>query len=243
MGRSGRKPVRRPTLHHNARASTRRTRPSGTLPLLTSRAYCRGSRPGRRSVARNASGGLTSELLVTPVPARGACGGRCDNREFSRRCSFRLDRCSLNVPLHTTQPRFFPVDAALRLASAVAGAVAAEVFEEDRVAHASAASGTDEIAVFLRPLSDAKAAAHMLEHLRHERHVVHRALAVQRREDLRGGTYLDEIARAEGPCLSGAHRTSLSVRRRQSASANGVTIATTVGRLRDYVRRRRRPKA
>ena len=55
-----------------------------------------------------------------------------------------------------------------------------------------------------------------------------RRVGVEGLEDLRGGAHLYEIAGAQGACLRSAHLTLLSVRERQSASANDATIATTV---------------
>jgi hypothetical protein len=116
-----------------------------------------------------------------------------------------LSLCRSVMLVHESQPGLLPVEATLRLTSAVAGAVAAKVLQKDGVAHASAPSRPDEIADLLRPLSDSEATAHMLEHLRHERDAIDRSVAIERREDLRSRAHLDEIAGAQGSCLGSTH--------------------------------------
>ena len=76
----------------------------------------------------------------------------------------------------------------------MAGAVTAEILEIDGAFHPSAARLGDGVADLLDTPADGEAAPHVLEHLRHEGNGLEPPVHVQRRENLRGRSNLDQIA-------------------------------------------------
>jgi hypothetical protein len=82
------------------------------------------------------------------------------------------------------------------------GAVAAEIFEIHRAFQPSAARLRDGVADLLDTLANGEAAPHVLEHLGHEGNGLEPPVCVQRRENLRRRSNLDQFAGTQSAFVS-----------------------------------------
>jgi len=91
---------------------------------------------------------------------------------------------SVDCIVDASQPRTLPEDEAVSLATTVRRAVAAHVFEVDRVLHSPQAGLIDGIASLVGSPEDPELLAAVLQHLRHEGQAVDRTGTVEACQDL-----------------------------------------------------------
>ena len=101
--------------------------------------------------------------------------------------------------VHAAKPRLLPIELAAGLAAAMARPVAAKIVEIHGPVDAPAPARGDRVADLVDAAAHRVAPACVADHLRHERHPVEAALAVERREDLGRGLDFDHVARPQRP--------------------------------------------
>lgn len=95
------------------------------------------------------------------------------------------------------EPCFLPEDQAPRLAIAVPGTIAADIFQMHGMQHAAAADPVGRIARFVGAPEHTKLFSAELKHLRHEGEFLQSSMAVQRGKNLFSATHLHTIRCSE----------------------------------------------
>jgi hypothetical protein len=98
----------------------------------------------------------------------------------------------------TAKPTRLPEDAAISLATTVAGSVAPQIAEQHGVWHFEAAAEMHRVADAVSAVLDDEALSAKLEHLRHERQPVHSAPSVKSGQDLSRTLHLDKLTATKG---------------------------------------------